>query len=124
MTPEAGWTVAHHLEGQPAASVAMFERFVELVAACGPFTFSPSKTTVTFKVSRRGFAGARPTPSGLTLYLDLPRQLDSPRVRNASPYTARLFVHHLRLTSIDELDHELAGWVQEAYDVGGGAHLR
>jgi len=118
------WTVEDHLTGKPEQSVALFHGLVELIERCGPFTFSPSKTTVTFKGSRRGFAGARPTPAGLTVYLDLQRAVESPRIRNVSPYTARLWVHHLRLTSIDDLDDELAGWVREAYDVGAGRHLR
>ncbi|GEK79046.1 DUF5655 domain-containing protein [Agrococcus baldri] len=120
---EGSWTVERHLEGKPEQSVAMFHRFVELVAACGPYEVSPSKSSVTFKGARRGFAGARPTASGLKVYLDLQRALESPRVRSVSPYTARLFVHHLTLTSLDELDDELAGWIAEAYAVGGGAHL-
>lgn len=57
-------------------------------------------------------------------FVELTRPLASPRVRNARPYTARLFVHHLTLTSISDLDDELAGWVEEAYAVGAGAHLR
>lgn len=117
------WTVQRHLEGKPEASVAMFHRFVELVGACGPYEVSPSKSSVTFKGTRRGFAGARPTASGLVVYLDLQRALESPRVRNVSPYTSRLFVHHLTLASLDEFDDELAGWVAEAYAVGAGAHL-
>lgn len=117
------WTVRRHLEGTPEQSVAMFHRFVELVGACGPYELSPSKSSVTFKGARRGFAGARPTASGLVIYLDLQRALESPRVRSVSPYTSRLFVHHLTLTSLDELDEELAGWVAEAYAVGAGAHL-
>lgn len=117
------WTVQRHLEGKPEASVAMFHRFVELVGACGPYEVSPSKSSVTFKGTRRGFAGARPTASGLVVYLDLQRALESPRVRNVSPYTSRLFVHHLTLASLDEFDDELAGWVAEAYAVGAGAYL-
>src|SRR5690554_5059476 len=94
------WTVEDHLAGKPAASVAMYRRFVELVEACGEFTYSVSKTTITFKGARRGFAGARPTASGLRAYLDLQRAVDDPRVTSVSPYTKRLFVHQVSLTDI------------------------
>lgn len=124
MSTGASWTVEDHLEGMPSESVAMFHRFIALVERCGPFTCSPSKTTITLKGERRGFAGARPTPTGLTVYLDLQRAVESPRIRNVSAYTKRLWVHHLRLTSMDELDEELAGWVREAYAVGAGEHMR
>jgi hypothetical protein len=117
------WTVEDHLRGQPAGSVALYERFVELVAACGPFTYAVSKTIITFKGSRRGFAGARPTARGLTGYVDLQRVVTDRRFISSSPYTKRLFVHQVRLVSLDELDDEFAGWIREGYDVGQGAHV-
>jgi hypothetical protein len=118
------WTVDDHLRDKPASAVALFDSFVALVTACGPFTYSPAKTTITFKGVRRGFAGARPTANGtLAVYLDLQRKVIDPRVRNVAPYTKRLFVHHFQISSADQLDDEFAGWVREAYAVGAGAHL-
>lgn len=117
------WTVADHLRGKPAGSVALYEAFVALVAACGPFTYAVAKTTITFKGSRRGFAGARPIDRGLVGYLDLQREVRDARIRSVAPYTARLFVHHYRVSRPEELDAEFAGWVREAYDVGQGGHL-
>jgi hypothetical protein len=117
------WTVADHLRGKKPAFVDLYRLFVRLVEACGPFEYSVSKTTITFKGGRRGFAGARPTSLGLDGYLDLPRPVRDPRIRRVSPYTKRLFVHHFRVTTPGELDDEFAGWIREAYDVGRGAHL-
>ena len=119
----ARWTVEDHLRGKPPASVELYRRFVELVSACGPFTYAVSKTTITFKGSRRGFAGARPTQDGLSAYLDLQRVIQDERFIRADPYTKRLFVHQARIRRPEELDEEFAGWVREAYDVGQGGHL-
>lgn len=118
------WSVEDHLRNKPADAVALFDAFVALIGRCGPFTFSPSKTTVTFKGVRRGFAGARPTDRGtLDGYLDLQRVVSDPRIRRASPYTHRLFVHQFRIGAPDLLDDEFASWIREAYAVGAGAHL-
>jgi hypothetical protein len=118
------WTVDDHLRGKPPEAVALFERFVALIAACGPFTYAPAKTTVTFKGTRRGFAGARPTDRGvLAGYLDLQRTVSDPRLTHVSPYTKRLFVHQFRVATPEQLDDEFAGWVAEAYAVGAGEHL-
>jgi Domain of unknown function (DUF5655) len=116
-------TVEDHLSGQPAGSVELYLRFVELVEACGPFTCSVAKTMITFKGSRRGFAGAKPTRRGLSGYLDLQRVVSDPRFISSSPYTRRLFVHQVRITALAQLDDEFAGWIGEAYAVGQGAHL-
>ena len=56
-------------------------------------------------------------------YLDLQRQVTDPRIRRSAPYTKKLFVHQFRVTSLDQLDDQFAGWVAEAYAVGQGAHL-
>jgi hypothetical protein len=117
------WTVANHLDGRPEASVALYQRFVDLVAACGPFTYSVSRTTITFKGTRRGFAGARPTKAGVVGYLDLQRVVEDRRITRATPYTKRLFTHHFRIAMPEDLDDDFVGWVREAYAVGGGAHL-
>jgi hypothetical protein len=45
------------MRDKPPASVELYQRFVDLVEACGPFTYAAAKTTITFKGSRRGFAG-------------------------------------------------------------------
>jgi len=121
--PDPPWTVDDHLDGKPPEVIELYRRLVELVEACGPFEYSVSKTAITFKGSRRGFAGAKPGKTGLGGYLDLQRVVEDPRITNASPYTKRLYVHHFRVTHLEELDHEFASWVGEAYDVGRGAHL-
>jgi hypothetical protein len=118
------WTVEDHLRGQPAASVALFRRFVELLSGIGDFRYAPSKTTVTFKGTRRGFAGARPDRRGLVGYLDLQREVQDPRVTSVAPYTTKLFVHHFRVTALEQMDETFVGWLREAYGVGAGAHLR
>jgi hypothetical protein len=119
----AEWSVEDHLRGKPPTTVELYRRFVELVQACGPFEYAVSKTAITFKGSRRGFAGAKPTARSLDGYLDLQRRVEDPRIRRAAPYTRRLFVHQFRISAPDELDDEFAGWVREAYQVGQGAHL-
>ena len=112
-----------HLAGQPESSVELYRQFVRLVEACGPFSYAVSKTSITFKGSRRGFAGARPDASGLRGYLDMQRAVHDPRISSVSPYTKRLFVHHFRIHSAEEMDEEFAGWIREAYAVGAGEHL-
>jgi hypothetical protein len=117
------WTVARHLAGRPAPVIALYHRFIELAEACGPFTYAVSKTAITLKGTRRGFAGAVLATGQLRGYLDLQRQVTDPRIGRSDPYTKRLFVHHFRIAGPEELDAEFAGWLAEAYEVGQGAHL-
>lgn len=124
MSDAAGaWSVERHLEDLPSSVVDLYERFIALVEDCGPFTYSVTKTAITLKGSRRGFAGAKPKPRWLDGYLDMRTAVHDARIRRVSPYTKRLYVHQFRVTDRSHLDREFAGWIREAYAVGAGEHL-
>jgi Domain of unknown function (DUF5655) len=116
-------TIADHLAGKPDVIVALYGRFIAMVDACGPVSYRVTKTAITLKGTRRGFAGAVPKDRSLDGYLDLQRVITDPRIMRSSPYTKRLFVHHFRVTGLEQLDAEFAVWITEAYAVGAGAHL-
>jgi hypothetical protein len=120
---EVEWTVQRHLQSKPPQVVALYHRFIELAEACGPFTYAVSKTAITLKGTRRGFAGAALGVRRLGGYLDLQRRVEDPRITSYAPYTKRLCVHHFRVRSLDQIDEQFGGWLREAYQVGAGAHL-
>lgn len=113
------WTIEPHLEAGSDHGCALFHRFVDIVAACGEYTISVAKTTITFKGTRRGFAGARPNRERLQGYFDLTHRVDDPRIRSIAPYQSDLFVHHFRVGSLEEMDDEFARWIADAYDQVG-----
>jgi uncharacterized protein DUF5655 len=117
------WTVERHLAGLPDSIVDLYGAFISLVDTCGPFTYRVTKTAITLKGERRGFAGAKPKARWLDGYFDLQRPVHDERIRRVSPYTARLFVHQFRVSDVSQLDDGFAGWLREAYAVGAGAHL-
>ena len=110
------WTVERHLEAGSEHGRELWLRFADLVAECGEHSLSVAKTTVTFKGPKRGFAGARPKGDELIGYFDVAYQVDDPRIRNVSPYQKDLFVHHFRISSID---NAVAGWIRDAYEQVG-----
>ncbi len=113
------WTVERHLEAGSEQGRALYDRFVEIVEACGEYTTSVAKTTITFKGRRRGFAGARPSGDRLLGYFDVTYRVDDPRIRSVSPYQKDLFVHHYRVDSLEQMDVEFARWIADAYDQVG-----
>jgi Domain of unknown function (DUF5655) len=117
------WTVEQHLRDKPKHVIALYHRFIRLAEDCGPFSYAVTKTAITLKGSRRGFAGVKPKRASLQGYLDLQRRVEDARIQRSSPYTKRLFVHHFRVTALSEMDGEFASWLREAYAVGEGAHL-
>lgn len=117
------YTVRDHLLGKDLAVVSLYEHFVKLVQACGPFEYVVGKDGIAFKGQRRNFAVAKPKSRWLDGVLVLSRRLRDPRIRAAQPYTKRLFGNHFRGTKPGQLDDEFANWVREAYQVGEGQHL-
>lgn len=115
-----------HLRDKPEASVDLYRRLEKVLLSLGGVTLSPSKTTIGFKGTRRGFAGARPTSIGVQGYFDIMEQLSTadPRIRRATPYQRNLYVHHFQLTHAGDLDDEFLGWLHQAHAVGTGAHLQ
>ncbi len=116
------WSVERHLADKPKGVVEFYQRFVALVAACGPYTVSVTKTAIAFRGTHRGFAGAKPRTSSLDGFLDLQREVRDARFLRVSPYTKSLFVHQFRITNAEQLDGSFAALVEEAYTVGYGAH--
>jgi hypothetical protein len=113
------WTIERHLEAGSDEGRALFHRFVDIVAACGDFTTSVAKTTITFKGPRRGFAGARPSRDRLQGYFDGAYRVDDPRIRSVAPYQKDLFVHHFRVDAMEQMDDEFSRWIADAYDQVG-----
>ena len=114
------WTVARHLEAGSDQGRALYDRFVEIIELCGEYTISVAKTTITFKGSRRGFAGARPKGDRLQGYFDVIYRIEGdPRIRSIAPYQKDLFVHQFRVSSPAEMDDEFARWIADAYDQVG-----
>lgn len=91
-----------------------------IVTALPQTTVRVQKTQITFQ-NRHVFAAlslprrARDRAAhALTLTLGLPVRLDTPRVMMAAePYPGR-WTHHLLLSSPQDLDEELLGWVRAA----------
>jgi hypothetical protein len=69
MESAVDWSVERHLAGKPEVVIDLYERFVQLIAACGPFTYGITKTAITFNGTHRGFAGAKPRKSSLDGFL-------------------------------------------------------
>src|ERR1700677_191776 len=92
-TDAEDWSVDKHLAGKPENVVELYDRFVSLIAACGPSRVKVTKTAVAFHGTHRGFAGAKPRKTSLDGFLDLQRVVKDQRFRRVSPYTKTLFVH-------------------------------
>ena len=111
-------------EAMPGA-LPLYEQLLELVRqAVGPFSIRVQKTQITWS-NRYGFAcvsfakvrKAKDRPKTyLVLTFGLDHRVESPRIDVATEAYPRRWTHHVLISSPEEIDGELIGWVREAYD--------
>ncbi len=111
-------TIEQYLEGKGPRARQLWESLVTLVERCGPFDFVANKSRIGFMVRVR-FAGiTNLSERGMTLGFWLKERIESPRFSKVEQYTPRDWGYHLRITSPQDLDDEVAGWLCRAYQVG------
>ncbi len=105
--------------------LAAYRRVHGLVAALGLVEVRVSRSQVAFS-RRRGFAylwlpGRWLThPSAeVVLSIALPRHDDSPRFKQVAHPAPTVWMHHLAIHSVEDIDIEVAGWLRDAYDHSG-----
>jgi hypothetical protein len=109
------YSIEGFLEGKGEWARELFDRFESLIAACGPYEVAPAKTRIAF-MGRVRFAGVTAVSDrGMTIAFGLPRPLRSGRIRAIDHYPPAWHVHTMRITSVEELDDELLGWLRESY---------
>lgn len=112
-----------HLEALP-----LYEAFEAQVERLGEVNIRVQKTQVTFS-NRRNFAFVSFLPArkakdrpktNITITFGLGRRVDSPRIDIATePYPGR-WTHHVLISSTEDIDGELMGWIREAYNFSAG----
>jgi hypothetical protein len=98
---------------------ALFRKFCELIAACGPYHLAPAKTRIAI-LARVRFAGVvGVSPSDITISFALPRSLRSRRFLDVKEVAPGWWAHRIRIADTKELDGELGAWLQRSYRLMG-----
>jgi hypothetical protein len=104
--------------GRPFA-FAVVERVRTIVEAIGEATVRTTKSQIAFR-RRRGFAWLWPPVfegRGVEIVLSvaLPRLDGSPRFKQVAHPAPRIWMHHLEIRDLAELDDEVTAWLREAF---------
>ena len=98
---------------------ALYDRFEQMIAACGEYHVAPAKSRVAF-MGRVRFAGiTNLSERGMTCSFALPHALKSDRFARVWEITPGWWVHRLRITDTAQLDDELQRWLGESYRLMG-----
>lgn len=97
----------------------MYDRFEQMIAACGKYHIAPAKTRIAF-LGRVRFAGiTNISEKGMTCSFSLPHRMDSNRFAKVEEVIAGWWVHRMRITCAEQLDDEIQAWLRESYRLMG-----
>ena len=112
------YTLEALFDGAEPGVLETARAFVAVLETLGEVQVIPQKTRLVC-VARVRFAGLSPRKSGFVVSFALRRRLDSPRIWKIEDYGPGWQAHLVRIRSIDDLDEELARWLQESHDTVG-----
>jgi Domain of unknown function (DUF5655)/Domain of unknown function (DUF4287) len=106
--------------GKKASLRPLHDELMAMVDAMGPdVSLAPKKGYVSLRRPRKQFAMIQPSGAGrIDLGLILPGVPAAGRLEPSGSFNA-LFTHRVRVTSADDLDDALAGWLAAAYAAAG-----
>jgi hypothetical protein len=114
------YSVESFLQGKSAGAIELVDRFAELVESRGRVTVAPAKNRIGFQARIIFAAVNRLNHDSLAAHVVLSRRLESPRLTRIETLSLSSHVHYFRITSLEELDDEVRGWLCQAYVDGGG----
>ena len=111
------YTLNELFAARPPHIRGLFDRLRGMVEACGPVKVLPHRDMVGFMVRVR-FAGAVPRTRWMDVALWLPRRVEDPRFHKIETVSPDVNVHLLRITDPEQLDDQVAAWIEDAYAMG------
>ncbi len=110
------YTVADHLQGKTPIVTAIYDRLLHALRQFGEVTESPKKTSIHLD-HRTGFAGVYTQKNAINLNFRTSSRIDNPRISKVEQFSAKRYMHTIKLRDPDDIDAELLGWLKSAYDL-------
>ncbi len=112
-----GYSVEALFAGKAPVVGEICARLLRGLMELGPLR-EESKQTSVHLARTAGFAGVHPGQGALLLNLRTARPIDSPRVVRREQVSTGRWHNEVPLSSVDDVDAELLGWLREADRLG------
>jgi hypothetical protein len=115
-----GQTPDDFFRGSPEG-LALFNAVRAAVEAIGVSDVRVTKSQVAFRRGR-GFAYVwRPgqyvnSEVPAVLSIALPREISSDRIKSVAHPSSKVWMHHIELSKVSQIDDEVCAWLAEAYE--------
>ncbi|WP_394769167.1 DUF4287 domain-containing protein [Lacisediminihabitans sp.] len=107
--------IDRQFDGSKARWRTTYEEILTRAGEFGPVSVAPTNTYLSLLKGTKKFAIVQVTGDRLDLGLKLPRADDDARLEPSGSWNS-MVTHRVRVTSPDQLDGQLLGWLRQAYD--------
>jgi len=111
-------TVHSHFVKSDPAVLATYQQLLQTARTLGPVTEDAKKTSIHL-VRQTAFAGVATRRSSLILTLKSAKDIRSPRIEKREQTSAHRWHVEVRLEKPADVDRQLTGWLNAAYDLAG-----
>ncbi len=109
-------TVDDHFMGKSPDLRKLYDRLVTLTERLGRVEQDPKKTSIHLN-RKTAFAGVALRKEYIVLTIKSDRPIISSRIVKSEQTSAKRFHHEVKLMKLKDLDAELKGWLQAAYEL-------
>ncbi|HJQ40343.1 MAG TPA: DUF5655 domain-containing protein [Thermoanaerobaculia bacterium] len=102
----------------PASLRGIYDQVLRVAKTFGPVEEDPKKTSIHL-VRRTAFAGVATRRDALVLTLKSDRNIADARIHKAEQASAHRWHLEVRLKDVADVDAQLKGWLQSAYELAG-----
>lgn len=112
----AEFSVSQHFENKDPIVKSIYERIVKEARKFGTVIEEPKKTSIHL-VNKSAFAGVATRKNALILNIKSAAPIEHARITKSERLSANRFHQEVKLTSLDDVDSVLIGWLKEAFGI-------
>lgn len=115
MTTESA-TISQHFAGKDPIVKYIYDRIIKESRKFGSVIEEPKKTSIHL-ANKSAFAGVITRKNALILNIKSAAPIKHKRITKSEQISASRFHQEVKLTTPEEVDAELIGWLKEAYSI-------
>ena len=112
------YSISDHFAGKDPSVLAIYQRLLAETRKFGPVVEQPKKTSIHL-VNKSAFAGVVTRKAAILLNIKSAAPIRDARIVHAEQVSSNRFHQEVKLTSPEDIDPVLLGWLKSAYEMSG-----
>jgi hypothetical protein len=118
MSPAELYSISDHFVDKRPTVRVIYDRLLAETRKFGPVVEQPKKTSIHL-VNKSAFAGVVTRKTAIILNIKYAAPIQDARIIHAEQVSSNRFHQEVKLTSLEDIDPVLLGWLKSAYEISG-----